>query len=576
MSTTHLISDLSVAFPAEMLSRAPKAGHWRLVDYACEEIKGKLLYAGPETNPPEIKLPLDLRGWHRVTVGLWGGTYMQTAVRLKLTGGPCFTEIVRERPSNETIEEAFFTSADLTGKDLFIAPPAADSEMSSALAYIRCEPLSVQQVRELEADRQRDDCRKVIAYNDGISFLGGRRFCSKEDLWEVIEPYRDSDVESLFWGLTGDITTFPTKHGKMYGTGVQDFPSRGTRLLAENLQALNQQGINPLTTALEYAHALGLQFHVYQRMGAGTHHLPSDTLWTSDFYLSHPELRCVDRDGIPLPRLSYAYPEVRRHVIDLLAEVAGYGIDGVNLCFLRGPVFVMYEAPLVEGFRREFGKDPRELDEWDESWLRYRCGPMTEFVRELRQELDQIGSRLGKRLALSATTFPTAQGNLFYGLDLERWIAEGLVDRLTPYGITRLMHPVDMGYYVRLTQNTSCHLWPHLPVGSLKSRTLALFSTAAECRQKALEYYEAGAEGLAIWDMNSLDSRSVLGPALRRLGHIEELRSWAKECDKPAEPVVRQLQQLGNIDLRVYAVPATHQERLYPDGVPCHLVWWPS
>ncbi len=576
MNAPHLISDLSIALPAETLSRRPEPGHWRVVDYACEDMKGRLLYAGPETDPPEIRLPLGLQGWHRITVGLWGGNYMNMAVRLKLTDERCFTELVRERPSNESIEEASFTCADLTGKDLVIAPPAADSETSSALAYIRCEPLSSQQIQELEADRRRDDCRKVIAYNDGISFLGGRRFRSKEDLGELIEPYRHSDVESLFWGLTGDITTFPTEHGKIYGRDLEDFPSRGARLLAENLQALNDQGINPLTTALEYAHAIGLQFHVYQRLGAGTHHLPSDALWMSDFYLAHPEWYCVNGDGIPIPRLSYAYPQVRRHVIDLLAEVAGYGVDGVNLCFLRGPAFVMYEAPLVDGFRRQFGEDPRELDEWDERWLRYRCGPMTEFVKELRQELDQIGSRLGKRLALSATTFPTAAGNLFYGLDLETWIAQGLVDRLTPYGITRLMHPVDVPYYAKLTQNTSCHLWPHLPAGSIKSRTLTMCSTAAECRQKALEYYEAGAEGLAIWDMDGLDSRGTLGPVLRRLGHIQELRSWAEEADKPEEPVIRELEQLGDIDMRVYAVPATHQDRLYPDGVPCHVVWWPS
>ncbi|MCK4324651.1 MAG: hypothetical protein KAW89_08985, partial [Armatimonadetes bacterium] len=94
--------------------------------------------------------------------------------------------------------------------------------------------------------------------------------------------------------------------------------------------------------------------------------------------------------------------------------------------------------------------------------------------------------------------------------------------------------------------------------------------------RKALEYYEAGAEGLAIWDMDGLDSRGTLGPALRRLGHTEELRSWAQRADKPEEPVVHQLQFLGDIDMRVYAVPATHQDRFYPDGVPCHLVWWPS
>jgi len=565
MSVVHTISDLSKATPSEALSQRPQAEHWRVINYACEGLEGKLLYSGPETNPPDVTLHLGLQGWHRVTVGLWGGTFMHLAVRLKLSGDQCFRELVRERPSNETIEEVFFTCADLTGQDLILGSPLPGSGVSTTLAYVRCEPLSAQQINEIEADRQRTDCRRIIAYNDGDGALFFRD--SEEEIWELIEPYRHSDVESIFWGLLGETTSFPAKHGRMYGEGLDDFPTRGRRLQAQNVRALNAKGINPIVTAMEYAHAIGLQFHIYQRMGADTVHPPYDgTFCANDFYQAHPEWSCVSREGIPIPRLSYAYPQVRRHKIDLLAEVAAYGADGVNLCFLRGPVFVAYEAPLVDGFRQEFGQDPRELDEWDERWLRYRCRAMTEFVRELRQELDAIGRKLGKRLAISAGTFPTAQGNLYYGLDPETWIAEGLVDRLTPRGQSHGMGPVDLKYYAQLTQDTSCSFWPHLPMR--KEGCL----TAAQCRHKAQEYCEAGADGLSIWDMPH--DLSALSSALRRLGHIDELESREQQVDKPEEPVVKELHQLGGLDLRVKTLPATHPERLNPDGAP-HLLWRP-
>jgi len=35
---------------------------------------------------------------------------------------------------------------------------------------------------------------------------------------------------------------------------------------------------------------------------------------------------------------------------------------------------------------------PRDLDERDPRWLRYRTGMMTDFVRELRQRIDSLVS----------------------------------------------------------------------------------------------------------------------------------------------------------------------------------------
>ena len=104
MAKTHMISDMSCAVPGDALSDTPRAKHWRVINYACDKAAGKLLYAGPLTDPPKIELPLGLNGWHRLTVGIWGGSYLQMGTRLKLTGDLCFRTLRREKPSNETIE----------------------------------------------------------------------------------------------------------------------------------------------------------------------------------------------------------------------------------------------------------------------------------------------------------------------------------------------------------------------------------------------------------------------------------------------------------------------------------------
>ena len=275
MSGAKVITDLSAARPSTALTTGRVPGRWRVESHACEGMEGKLLYADSRAGAPAVTLPLGVRGWHRLTVGLWGEKEA-SGHRIKLSGDPCFKPLVRQVPSTgtlafETIEEAVITSADLTGRDLVIGPPAAGSRAVTAVAYVRCEPLSEAEVREIESDRKRTDFRRLIAYNDGM--IGGR---DKESFWEVIEPYRDSDVESLYWGLVGDVTTFPTKVGTMAtGPGAEDF------------EALEARGINPLATALEYAHEIGLKFYIYQRIGAWEDPFPGD-MWSSEFTKSHP------------------------------------------------------------------------------------------------------------------------------------------------------------------------------------------------------------------------------------------------------------------------------------------------
>ena len=570
MSGAKVITDLSAARPSTALATGRVPGRWRVESYACEGMEGKLLYADSRAGASAVTLPLGVRGWHRLTVGLWGEkearAYRASGHRLKLSGDPCFKPLVRQVPSTgtlafETIEEAVLTSADLTGRDLVIGPPAAGSSAVTAVAYVRCEPLSEAEVREIESDRKRTDCRRLIAYNDGLSFMGreGMGGWDKEDFWEMIEPYRHSDVESLYWGLVGDVTTFPTKVGTMAtGPGAEDF------------EALEARGINPLTTALEYAHEIGLKFYIYQRMGAWEDPFPGD-MWSSEFTKSHPEFRCVSKDGVPNPRLSYAFPEVRRYQIDLLSEVAEYGADGVDLNFMRGPVFVFYEEPLVSGFKKQFGEDPLTLDEWDERWLKYRRWPMTEFVRDLREELDAVGKRLGKSIAISAVTFPTPLGNLYYGLDIETWVKEGLIDRLVPWGNVRGMPPVDLEYYRKITEATSTTFWPHLFV--FVDSTVA--DPSPTYMREALEYYDAGAQGLAMWDATGFDSMNLKGPLLRRLGHVDELRA-AVEAGVDEMPVLKKLDSIGGLDLTVSSAPVTHRERVMPNPYPKHMFMWPS
>ena len=555
--STVWFGDLTKCAPGSALSKESRQQSWRAIEYEAEEISGVLVSASP--GAPDLTLPLDLEGWHAVYIGIWGSE----AARVKLTSDPSFRRLVPEGAGRrgQTIEEGFLKYADLTGQKLVIAAdangPFGAAQASSSVAYVRCEPLAEAQVEAVRRDRQPGEHRRLIATNDGECVTNCR---SEEDIREYIEPFRDSDFWALYWGVVGEFATHPTKVGT---ERYRDFGgnSGGTEIV--------RKGINALRTAMEYAHSIGLSFHLYQRMGAFGSAPPIkyidgffDDLFTGPFYKDHPEWRCVDRDGRPLLRMSYAYSGVRQFGISILREAAEYGIDGVNLQFKRGAPFVMYEPPLIEGFKEETGLDARELDEWDERWLRYRSRPMTEFVRDLRKELDQVGQGLGKSLELSAGAFPAKDENLFFGIDLETWIEEDLIDALTPMSWSHTSREVEMDYYVALTRGTKCRLQPFL--NTPKNHRTPRY-TAAEYRAEALRLYEAGAEGLVFWD--EVCQETARGAAKRRLGHIEELRAWGRQTTHPQEPRVIELRSLGGRDLTRTAIP-TNYGRIYKSTLP--------
>ena len=558
--------------PDTAFSPSLQKGHWRAIEYNTAEHQGKLIYAGSETKAPELSLHLGLKGWYAIYVGLWGrGNQQPCAVKLKLTGEVSFRVIEKEISSVEHLEEAFFKHTDLTDRELIIAQSRLTPANEAGIAYVRCEPLPLAVVRQIKQDRSQNKTKRIISYNDGEG-LWARMPTSKQEIWEFIEPLADSDYAELYWGITGERVGYPSKVARTYGSGVGHFHDASHRRQKECMDILICKGIHPLTTAMEYAHSIGLKFHLYQRMGAFAALPPFDETLNSDIYNEHPEFRCKTADGRTVMRLSLAYPEVRAYMLAILREAAEFGVDGLNLNFKRGALFVFYDPPLVKDFTKQTGQDPRQLDEWDEQWLRFLSGPVTTFVREVRQMLCEVGDKLGKRMQLSATTHPTPEECLFFGLDLKTWIQEGLVDNLTPMGFSHGGKEVDFGFYTGLVEGTQCRFCPHLPVNK-EIRDGAYYDCeirASGVREWALRYFQNGADGLCLWDSGGVDTKTSLGPMARRLGHVDELKAAMESKISDDGPKLIPLRSIGGCDLTVRIPTDVH--RLYPRGT-VHHAW---
>lgn len=536
-----------------------------MLAYETENFAGTLLVAGEETLAPEITYPLKARGWHRISIGLYGERFDgDTVIQVRLTRDPGFVVLTLKEGPDRAIQDLFWKEADLTGQRIVFSqlfsmrlqngrmrPHRGKQAM---LAYIKLEPLSKRALADLKADRANRRNKRLFAHNDSHGFVYSFGATTAAEIRREIEPYRDTDFSRLYWEAgMGDLLFYPGTVGRMLTCdNVRGFLRENERVHAEASRVMRRHGLDTLRLACEMTHEIGLEFHAGYRMGGFRWPPPMDHWNGPGFFESHPELRAVTRDGRLADRMSYAFPETRRFVISLLRDVTRRPVDGICLIYVRRPPFVDYEPPLVEGFQARYGKDPRKLPPDDPRWLRYRCGVLTQFMREVRQAMDEV-ARVQKRKArigVTAIVSGRQDENIRNGMNVADWIAEGLVDTLIPYtmapaldsGAEAWPDPLAASRWVKLTKGTSC---------ALSLSMLPRFLSPEDFRRRADALYKAGGESLFFWDCSyrvNYHDQSAWN-SIRRLGHVREIAEWKRKGQRRMKPPATRLSRLGGWDL---------------------------
>ena len=544
------LTDMDRFLPGEAVSPEPKRGRWRTVGYESDELSGTMLVAWQETAAPDVVYPLEVSGMHAITIGAWKlkewykGDAGAVAIKAKLTGDDSFSTLTMPTISEpedpiggwddwtggEWLGEVFWKVADLTGQQLTVgqmkrrhAPgdfPGSFKCQVASIAYIKLTPISEDEAAALQADREKRDDKRLFAHSDFT-------FKSPEHVREDLTAFRDSDFSRIVLEAgAGDLMNYPTKIARV-GTyyGLDDYAQPVYRGEAETWRWLQSEGIDPYRIAVDYIHGMGMECHAGFRVAGFMSPPAHDHFDHGDsYYSAHPEYRGVDRNGDPTPRIAFSYPEVREYVVSLFREMAEeYPIDGVSPLYCRRPPLVEYEAPLVEGFKAEYGRDPRDLDERDREWLQYRSGALTDFMRRLRRAMDEVGTETGRRLQVTAVVAKDEEENLYDGIDLKTWVSEGLVDVLMPFSSHAAYNMnaeawSDTGatrYFQSLVEGTPCELSFNIQPSGMEPGRL---------RRRASELYRAGAESLFFW--NTPSKYSEHWTALRRLGHAGELEAW--------------------------------------------------
>ena len=526
VSREVILSDLSAAQPASALAETYKQGHWRVIPYTTPAFAGKLILANYEAKAMPVELSLDVQGWHAVWIGFWTVPWVDrsTEVLLRLDTNDHYIRC--HPPTGDYLEltELFWKYVDIQkGDTLGIAQQGHGYASPASVAFVRLVPLRLKEIEAVEADRADPQNRRLVAFKDGFSDIYTARPETAEEIEAWIEPYRNSDFKRLCWELgSAGKAQYPSQLTPTLGGTATGLPRAGDRYFVESLQILTDKGVNPLEVACSYAHRIGLEFYVSQRAGAWMCTPPFDDMFGGKFFDDHPQWRCMDKDGVPVTRLSYAYEGVRLMVINLFREAAFFGADGIHIIYVRGVPFVLYEEPVARGFERRYGENPRSLPEDDPRWMQCKADVMTAFMRELRNAtLTWKPAPDGKPVRISAHVFANEKANMQWALDVRAWVEEGLIDALLPYAKPSRQDSIDVDFYGDVCRNSSAEWYCDISPASWDPRTATPGDIAYV--DQARRAYAAGADGITFWDTNGEDPLFPRWHVIQRLGHREGL-----------------------------------------------------
>jgi hypothetical protein len=287
------------------------------------------------------------------------------------------------------------------------------------------------------------------------------------DAWSAVDEVAGTGIDTFVYGISRDDGLFyPSRVGRRFGEDTADaFDMAAYWRVWHNMQSLLDRGLDPLQVLIDRAHERGLDFVASLRMG-GYPGLPT-------------ELSVVNGGR------GMALEEVRDFQFRLTEELlTSYSAEGIELDFAAAP-----------GGTSPWFK-PEEAQQ--------QAPVMTEFVRRVAHCARQ---RPGKPGLVGARVYPTPELNERTGLEVERWLQEGLVDYVVPmvYADMVLDSAMPLEWIIEAAHTAEVSVYAMLQpyfVDGTAPGTTREYPTAAMFRAAAANYNHAGVDGLYTWFMS--------------------------------------------------------------------------
>ncbi len=554
-----LFSDLFECFePKENISTISYKNKWRAVDVDTNEYSGRLL-ASNAGNPDDISFDPKLNGWYKIYLHLPG----RSVLFLKLSGDSAFVSASAVTRRRYLIEEVLWRCADMTDQSIILSRKIDANAQHSILSAIKLVPMSDDEVEEYKREQERQDTKRIYATDDMHNRLAFLNQSSYDDWRAVAMNYENSDVE---WLSIESLATLVSDHLEIENADDFGFPYEIDRNVYNNAKKFDRYKV--INTVVDQCKKMGIKSSVSMRMGGWGMPFPYDQFYFDcDFVESHPEWRTKDRNGDEIRAMSYAYPEVRKFMIDELVKCAESGCDAVTIMAHRGIPYVLFEEPVAEKFYELYGEYPYELPLDEPRLNKLHCDIMTGFVRELREALDERFEK--NKVQIHFRSLYSLYDSKYVALDAEEWAKQGLISAIISYpqrvhellvgdvwkddrkerlDIEKYTNYVRTSYHVNMRpcdfetiepivnyrgelcgprdQRERVEEWMSLEKKygvKLYFEILPRHLSCEEFRDRAMDLYNCGADGLALWDTYGRAAFKSTWATARRLGHKDDL-----------------------------------------------------
>lgn len=539
------ITDLSTVHPSSYTTHGQREkGKWKVLPFKTDGMRGNMLSVYQRTNAQPIKLSLKgAKGKHAIYIGLSTAPAFhnseRSGIRVKLSKELDFRNLFNDMDwldhKRDVIQEVFYTVADIQSNE--VLEIAQIPNLPAAVAYIRLVPVQQQEYVDYNRDRDNPLYKRNIATIDGHGMLLYNRASTASDIRGHFRMFENSDYGKWWFQVLGaDLVNYPSKVGTMAGAGNVDFPRWYDEEFVASLKSLVDNEVNTLTVARQMAREMKKEFHVMIRPQGWAAAIPFEETFNSQFYLNNSQWRCVDEYGVPTMYMSYAVPEVRKQILDVIKEAVEMSDpDGVGLLFNRGMPLMLWEKPFADAFKNKFKVDLKDVPFDDDKIAALRAEIMTGFLRDLNEMLNNLVAPKGsKRYKVSMAVLDQRQ-NQKHGIAVEQWIREGLVDEVT-------VPPNDVKRYSELQNAHQVGVYPLI-------LTWDGYSRPGDFAKRMISFYDDNVDGITVWDADvefyKKPAEPHLNHVLRYIGHKELMMYW-NENTMPRPNTFRVIQMGDN------------------------------
>ena len=241
------------------------------------------------------------------------------------------------------------------------------------------------------------------------------------------------------------------------------------------------EGIDQMQAAVDFCRQHNIEIFNSSRMN-DIHDVDGREL--SQFKKDHPEYLFGTRENGPpygtWTGVDYGRPEVCEHAFgELKDKFERYDMDGIELDFFRHPVF----------FKRHAWGEPLPQTDLDN---------MTELLRRVRRMTEDLSLRRGRPLLISVRVPDSVGFCRAIGLDLERWLAEDLIDILVVGGYFRLQ-PWEES--VALGHRYGVPVYAELSESRVGARAWKTRGSTESYRARAMNAWNAGVDGVYVFNV---------------------------------------------------------------------------